>query len=533
MTMTTSTEKARGEVVTRFPPEPNGFLHIGHAKAMLINFGAAADAPEGGRCILRMDDTNPETAQQDFADAVVDAVAWLGWRPCAVTHASDVFERLYELATQLVREGRAYVCHQTRSEIEACRAAKRGSPWRGRPAEESLRLFEDMRRGAFADGAATLRLMMHPAHDNPAFSDPVAYRVKRTPHPRTGDAWCVYPSYDFAHCVVDSLEGVTHSLCTLEFETRRPAYFWVLDALRLRAPEVREYARLNLARTVTSKRKLRELVRGEYVRGWDDPRMPTLAGLRRRGVRPEAINAFCREVGATRSETLVAMHRLEHHVRVAADAASPRALAVLRPLRVTLLNVDEAHLETVTAQRFPGRQGSPTYELPLTRTVYIERGDFSTVQSDDGYGLAPGRRAMLRYACVVRYVSHHTDATGAVTGVAVEVERPPQGAKAPKGVLNWVAEPTPGREPPRFEARIFDDLFLSDDPCALGHLWLADRNPRSLEVLEGCLASPGLADAAAGDCFQLERQGYFCVDPDSRPGHLVLNRTATLRASKK
>ncbi|KAG2491132.1 hypothetical protein HYH03_010575 [Edaphochlamys debaryana] len=522
-----------GKVVTRFPPEPNGYLHIGHAKAMFVDFGMARQYD--GVCYLRYDDTNPEAEKMEYIKHIEEIVGWMGWEPWKITYSSDYFQQLYELAVQLIKSGNAYVCHQTKEEIEKSRELREPSPWRDRPMEESLRLFEDMRRGLVEEGKATLRMKMDHKNENYNMFDLIAYRIKFTPHPHAGDKWVIYPSYDYTHCLVDSLEDITHSLCTLEFETRRASYYWLLEVLGLYKPVVWEYSRLNITHTVMSKRKLNKLVMGGYVHGWDDPRLLTLAGLRRRGVPPTAVNAFCRDIGITRNENIIALHRLEHHVRAELDATSPRALAVLRPLKVVITNMPEAHFEEVEAKTFPGRDNSEDYKVPLTRVVYIEATDFRVKDEKDYYGLAPGKSVMLRYAYPITCTGHTVDpSTGAVTELQATYDKDhyTAGKKPPKGVLNWVSQPRPGVEPPTFEARLYDVLFKSEDPASLGDSWLEDMNPESLTVVKGCVMTERLAAAKVGDRFQLERLGYFAVDPDTAPGAVVMNRTVSLKESK-
>ena len=514
-----------GKVVTRFPPEPNGYLHIGHAKAMFVDFGMAKQYD--GVCYLRYDDTNPEAEKREYIDHIQEIVGWLGWHPWKITYSSDYFDQLYDLAVKMIKTGHAYVCHQSGEEIKESRERREGSPWRDRPVEESLQLFEDMRRGLVDEGAATLRMKMDPKNENFNMFDLIAYRIKFVEHPHAGDKWCIYPSYDYTHCLVDALENITHSMCTLEFETRRASYFWLLEVLDLYKPVVWEYSRLNITHNVLSKRKLNRLVMDGYVKGWDDPRLLTLSGLRRRGVTADAVNAFCRDIGITRAEGEVHPHRLEHHVRADLDANSPRALAVLLPLRVVITNLPDAHYEEVEAKYFPGRS-EEGYKVPFTKVVYIESTDFREEDARDYYGLAPGKTVMLRYAYPITCTGHSTDSDGNVVEVQAEYDPDFKGKKPPKGVLNWVGQPAPGREPPTFEARLYDNLFKS---ATLPDDWLKDLNPESLHVISGCYATPALAGAAVGERFQLERLGYFCVDPDSSGAMMVLNRTVTLRES--
>jgi len=526
-----------GRVITRFPPEPNGYLHIGHAKAMYVSFGAAAHF--GGACYLRYDDTNPEAEKQEYITHIEDIVQWMGWTPAVVTYASDYFQQLFDLACELIRRGGAYVCHQTAAEIKATRDARAESPWRNRPAAESLALFDEMRRGLWAEGSATLRMRQDVRNENFNMFDLIAYRIKFAAHPHAGDKWCIYPSYDFTHCINDSLENVTHSLCTLEFETRRASYFWLLEKLGLFLPVVWEYSRLNVTHNVLSKRRLNKLCTGGYVRGWDDPRLLTLAGLRRRGAPPAAINAFVRAVGVSRNENMIPLSTLDFHIRDALNRSSRRAMAVLRPLRVVLTNVPEGEVRAVPAllypQRLAGEEGAgATYDVPFGRVLYIERSDFRAADAKGYYGLAPGKRVLLRYAEVIVCREVLLGPDGEPAELRCEVEPRGGEAKVPKGVLHWVADPAPGVRPPRLEARLYDVLFRSEDPNALsGDAWLADLNPHSELVVPCGYAGPGIAGAPPGETFQLERLGYFCVDPDSSAELAVLNRAVSLRDGYK
>ena len=518
-------EITKGKVMTRFPPEPNGYLHIGHAKAMFIDFGMAAQYD--GCCYLRFDDTNPEAEKQEYIEHIQDIIQWLGWKPFKITYSSDYFHELHALAVKLIEMGHAYVCHQNGDEIKASREKKEPSPWRDRPKEESLKIFEDMRKGLVDEGTATLRMKMDHKNENPNMFDLIAYRIKFVPHPKSGDEWCIYPSYDFTHCIVDSLENITHSLCTLEFESRRASYYWLLDVLGLYKPLVWEYSRLNITHTVLSKRKLNKLVMDKYVSGWDDPRLMTLAGLRRRGVTPASINLFCRELGITRADSEVHPHKLEYHVRSDLDATSERALAVLRPLKVVISNVPDDHMEYVTAQVFPGRS-EDGYQVPFTKIVYIESTDFRKEDAKGYYGLAPGKTVMLRYGYPITCTDFSTDADGNVVELQATYDPDFAEKKPPKGVLNWVGQPAPGKEPPTFEARLYETLFKSANLTAD---WLDDLNPDNLTVIRGCYCTDRIKSAPVGARFQLERLGYFCVDPDSTKAMPVLNRTVTLKDS--
>ncbi|XP_002966775.2 glutamine--tRNA ligase, cytoplasmic isoform X2 [Selaginella moellendorffii] len=513
-----------GRVYTRFPPEPNGYLHIGHAKAMFVDFGFACDA--NGCCYLRFDDTNPDAEKEEYIEHIKEIVEWMGWKPFKITYSSDYFQELYELAVELIKSGHAYVDHQTADEIKEYRENFKESPWRNRPVEESLDLFEKMKAGLIEEGQATLRMKQDMKNENYNMLDLIAYRVKKASHPRTKDKWCIYPSYDFTHCIVDSLENISHSLCTLEFESRRVSYYWLLDRLNLYLPYVWEYSRLNMTNNVLSKRKLNRLVTEKYVDGWDDPRLLTLAGLRRRGMPATAINAFCRSIGITRSDNLIRMDKLEHFVRDELNKTAPRTMVVLHPLKVVIENLEAA--EEVEGKRLPD-DPSATYKMPFTRVVYIERSDFRTKDSKDFYGLAKGKSALLRYAYPITCVDYVCDKDGEV----IEIRATYDAKKSikPKGVLHWVPEPAEGARPLEVEVRLFDRLFLSEDPAELKDTWLEDLNPHSKQVIHGAFALDNLRTAKPGDRFQFERTGYFCVDPDSSAEKLVFNRTVTLKTS--
>eukprot|EP00201_Polytomella_parva_P009891 CAMPEP_0175064682 /NCGR_PEP_ID=MMETSP0052_2-20121109/15477_1 /TAXON_ID=51329 ORGANISM="Polytomella parva, Strain SAG 63-3" /NCGR_SAMPLE_ID=MMETSP0052_2 /ASSEMBLY_ACC=CAM_ASM_000194 /LENGTH=850 /DNA_ID=CAMNT_0016331077 /DNA_START=254 /DNA_END=2806 /DNA_ORIENTATION=- len=505
----------QGKVITRFPPEPNGYLHIGHAKAMFVDFGMAVQY--GGDCYLRFDDTNPNAEKEEYIHHIEEIVQWMGWKPAQITYSSDYFQQLYDFAVQLIKDGNAYVCHQTKDQIEASREAREPSPWRDRPIQESLDLFDRMRRGLVEEGKATLRMKMDHKNENYNMFDLIAYRIKFARHPHAGDKWCVYPSYDYTHCLVDALENVTHSLCTLEFETRRASYYWLLEVLGTYKPLVWEYARLNITNNVLSKRKLNKLVTDGHVRGWDDPRLLTLAGLRRRGVPSSALNNFCREVGITRNSNTIPMHRLDHHIRAELEVKAPRALAVLRPLKVTVTNWPADKVEMVEAREYPGRADLPqTYPLPFSRVIYVEKSDFREQDTKDYFGLAPGKSAMLRYGYPITVTGVKKDNKGEVVELEAEYDPDFKGKKPPKGVLNWVAQPAPGVEPSTFEARLYDLLFNAEDPAAMED-WLEHVNQSSLEVLTGCLCDASLLKRAeSGKTFQFERLGYFCLDvPDA------------------
>lgn len=509
-----------GKIVTRFPPEPNGYLHVGHAKAMFIDFGYAKKM--GGDCILRFDDTNPTVEKTEYIETIKEMVSWMGHKPAKITFSSDYFEQLFDLAVELIKRGKAYVCHQTGDEISRDRKDGVESPWRNRPLEENLRLFADMRKGKYGEGEATLRMKIDMQHANLVMRDPVAYRVLHSPHPHVGDKWCVYPSYDYTHCIVDSLEWITHSLCTLEFEIRRDSYYWLLEALDLYRPFVWESARLNLECTVMSKRKLKELVERKYVRGWDDPRMPTLVGMRRRGYSPNALNRFCSAVGISRSSNVIGMHVLEHWVRAELDTTVKRVLAVLRPLKVVIANYRGD--ETFSVDNHPKDASMGSREITLTKTVYIEKTDFRMEDSKGYYGLALGKSAMLRYAYPIQVLEVKMDSNGEANELLVEMDYGK--VKKTKGVLHWV-----GENALQFEARLYSTLFKSGDPSGLGD-WLADLNDESEVVLKDGMIEPSAASAERGTSFQFERMGYFCVDQDSRKEKPVFNMTVPLRDSR-
>ncbi|OMO72924.1 Glutamyl/glutaminyl-tRNA synthetase, class Ib [Corchorus capsularis] len=517
-----------GRVFTRFPPEPNGYLHIGHAKAMFVDFGLAKE--RGGCCYLRYDDTNPEAEKKEYINHIEEIVQWMGWEPFKITYTSDYFQELYDLAVELIRRGHAYVDHQTPEEIKEYREKKMNSPWRDRPIAESLKLFDDMKSGLIEEGKATIRMKQDMQSDNGNMYDLIAYRIKFTPHPHAGDKWCIYPSYDYAHCIVDSLENITHSLCTLEFETRRASYYWLLHVLGLYQPYVWEYSRLNVTNTVMSKRKLNYIVTNKYVDGWDDPRLMTLAGLRRRGVTSTAINAFVRGIGITRSDcSMIRLDRLEYHIREELNKTAPRVLVVLHPLKVVITNLEASSVMDLDAKKWPDAQEddkSAFYKVPFSNVVYIERSDFRMKDSKDYYGLAPGKSVLLRYAFPIKC----TDvilADDKETVLEIRAEYDPSKSKQ-KGVLHWVAEPSPGADPLKVEVRLFEKLFNSENPAELDN-WLADLNPDSKVVIPAAYAVPALRNAAVGNTFQFERLGYFTVDKDSTAEKLVFNCTVTLK----
>jgi len=520
-------------VVTRFPPEPNGYLHIGHAKSICLNFGVAEDF--GGRCHLRFDDTNPTKEEQEYIDAIMADVRWLGFDWGKHLHfASDHFERLYEWAEHLIGRGLAYVDDLTAEEIREHRGTLtepgRDSPWRGRPAEESLDLFRRMRAGEFPDGARVLRARIDMASGNINLRDPVLYRILHARHPRTGDAWCIYPTYDFAHGQSDAIEGVTHSICTLEFEDHRPLYDWLIAHLPTDSvPRQYEFARLNLTHTVLSKRRLIQLVREGHVAGWDDPRMPTLAGLRRRGIPPAAIRDFAQRIGVTKSHNVIELALLEHCIRELLNRTAERRMAVLRPLRLVIENYPEGEVEQLQAVNNPEDPAAGTRLLPFWRELVIEREDFMEDPPKKFFRLAPGREVRLRYAYFVTCREVVKDAADEIVELRCTYDPQTRGGNAPDGrkvkaTLHWVsaAHGLPA------EVRLYDHLFAAAEPGARGDA-MDDLNPASLELLTSCLLEPALAEAEPGLALQFERLGYFCADPDSRRERLVFNRTIGLR----
>jgi len=525
----------RQEVVTRFPPEPNGYLHIGHAKAICLNFGVAREF--GGRCHLRFDDTNPVKEEEEFVQAIQEDIRWLGWEWGEHLYfASDYFEQLYDWAVQLVRAGFAYVDDQSADEIRETRGTLtepgRDSPWRNRPVEENLDLLRRMRAGEFPNGARVLRAKVDMASPNLNLRDPVMYRIQHAHHHRTGDAWCIYPMYDWAHGQSDSIEGITHSLCSQEFENHRPLYDWFLDRLGVHHPQQIEFARLSLTYTVMSKRFLRRLVEEGHVRGWDDPRMPTLRGMRRRGYPPAAILAFLDRVGVTKAESRSEIELLEHCVREDLNRHAPRVMGVLRPLKVVLVNYPEGQVEEFDAVNNPEDPSAGSRKVPFSRELWIERDDFLENPPKKFWRLAPGREVRLRAAYFVKCVDVVKDEAGGIVELHCTYDPATRGGDAPDGrkvksTLHWVSAP----HALDAEVRLYDRLFAKEDPADVeeGGDFVANLRPDSLEVVRGAKVEPHLSGAVAGLVYQFERLGYFCVDPDSRPGGPVFNRTATLR----
>ena len=522
---------------TRFPPEPNGYLHIGHAKAICLSFGVAGEF--GGRCNLRFDDTNPAKEDVEYVESIEEDVRWLGFTWAGIFFASDYFELLYQYAQRLIEHGCAYVDELSADQIREYRGTLtepgRNSPYRDRPAAESLALFRRMRAGELPDGACVLRAKIDMASPNMNMRDPTLYRIRHAAHHRTGDAWSIYPTYDYAHPISDALEGITHSLCTLEFEAHRPLYDWVVETLAPLAPEFAsrprqiEFARLNLNYTVMSKRKLLALVEQRRVNGWDDPRMPTIAGLRRRGYTPEALRDFCARIGVAKKENVIDVALLEHTVREDLNRRARRALAVLRPLKVVIENLPEDFDAAMQAVNNPEDASAGSRAVPFSRELYIERDDFMEQPAKKFFRLSPGTEVRLRYAYIMKCERVVKDDAGNIVELRCTVDPESlDGATAQrrvKGTIHWVS----ARHAVTAEVRLYDRLFLSEDPAAGGRDPLDDLNPASLERITDAKLEPSLAGAAAGTRFQFERNGYFCADPDSRPDAPVFNRTVTLK----
>ena len=527
--------KHGGRVATRFPPEPNGYLHIGHAKSICLNFGVAADF--GGTCNLRYDDTNPTTEDVEYVESIEEDVRWLGFQwHGEPRYASDYFETLYDYAVHLIEHGKAYVDSLDAEQIRAHRGTLTepgtDSPYRTRTVAENLDLFARMRAGEFPDGAYVLRAKIDMASPNINMRDPVLYRIRRAHHHRTGDAWCIYPMYDFAHPPSDALERITHSLCTLEFEDHRPLYDWLVANLPVpEQPRQIEFARLNLTYTVTSKRRLLALVEEGAVNGWDDPRMPTIVGMRRRGYTPDAIRTFCDRIGVAKRENVVDVALLEHAVREDLNRRAPRVMGVLNPLRVVIENYPEDRTEAFDIGNNPEDAGAGSRSVPFSRVLYIEREDFMETPPKKFFRLAPGREVRLRGAYFVTCTGVEKDAAGAVIGLRCTYDPATRGGDAPDGrkvkaTLHWVS----AQHAVEAEVRLYDRLFTRETPGAGGD-FRADLNPASLEVRLGCKLEPSVAAATPGSRYQFERLGYFCVDPDTTPGALVFNRTVTLKDS--
>jgi len=533
-----SNDNNDGRVVTRFPPEPNGYLHIGHAKSICLNFGMAQEF--GGKCNLRFDDTNPSTEEVEYVESIKEDVRWLGfdWED-RLYYASDYFEQLCQWAIDLIKAGKAYVCSLKPEQVREYRGnyfqKGKDSPYRERSVEENLDLFARMRAGEFADGEHVLRAKIDMAHPNLNMRDPPIYRIVRgVSHHRTADKWCVYPMYDFAHGQSDAIEGVTHSICTLEFEDHRPLYEWFINNLDVPAkPQQIEFARLNLSYTVLSKRRLLQLVQQKHLRGWDDPRMPTLIGMRRRGYPPAAIRKFCDRIGVAKRDGVVDVRLFEHAVRDELNQTAPRVMAVLRPLKVVIDNYPEGQVEQFEAPYHPEDPSKGSRKVPFCRELYVERDDFREDPPKKWFRMAPGREVRLRYACLLKCVDVVKDEAGQVVELRCTWDPDSRGGTSPdgrkvKGTLHWV----PAAQSVEAEVRLYDQLFTVENPTADKEKdWLSHLNPASLEVLTGSRVEPSLAGAAAGTRYQFERLGYFCADADTRAGTLVFNRTISLRDS--
>ncbi len=523
-----------GRVHTRFPPEPNGYLHIGHAKSICLNFGIAEEY--GGLCNLRFDDTHPTKEEVEYVESIREDIRWLGfdWGDREY-YASDYFEQLYQWAIQLIKAGKAYVCDLSAEEIRQYRGTLtepgRESPYRNRSVEENLDLFQRMRAGEFPEGSRTLRAKIDMASPNLNMRDPVMYRIIYATHHRTGDKWCIYPTYDWAHGQCDSIEGITHSICTLEFENHRPLYDWFIEQLGIHHPQQIEFARLNLTYTVMSKRKLLELVRQGYVSGWDDPRMPTICGLRRRGYTPEAIRSFARRIGVAKTDSVVDIALLEHCIREDLNKRAPRAMVVMRPLKVLIDNYPQGKVEMLDAVNNPEDPSMGVRQVPFCREIYIEQDDFREVPPKKYYRLAPGQEVRLRWAYLITCTDVVKDpATGQVVEVHCTYDPATRGGDTPdgrkvRGTIHWVSAP----HAIKAEARLYEHLFTKPDPDDVpeGLDFKANINPNSLQRVR-CYAEPSLAGARPGERYQFERVGYFCVDPDSTPELLVFNRTVKL-----
>ena len=536
-------EGTYNSILTRFPPEPNGYLHIGHAKSICLNFGLAKKY--GGKTNLRFDDTNPVKEDTEYVDSIQQDIRWLGFDWAGVHYASDYFEQLYEWAIVLIKKGLAYVDDQTQEEIRAGRGTVtepgKNSPWRDRSVEENLDLFERMRKGEFADGEKVLRAKIDMAHPNMQLRDPIMYRILHANHHRTGDKWCIYPMYDYAHGQSDSIEHITHSICTLEFDIHRPLYDWFIEQLGIFPSHQYEFARLNINYTVMSKRKLLQLVKEHYVSGWDDPRMPTICGFRRRGYTPESIRNFCEDIGVAKRDNIIDYVRLENSLRDHLNKVVPRRMAVLNPVKLVIDNYPEGQTEMLTAVNNPENEADGTRQVPFSRELYIEREDFMEDAPKKFFRLSLGREVRLRYAYFVTAQSVEKDAEGNITCIHCTYDPATRGGDAPdgrkvKGTLHWVS----AQHAVDAEVRMFDRLFATEAPdeAPEGKTFLDNLNPDSLKVLHGCKLEPALADARMvvnergieePMRFQFERMGYFCTDRDSTPEHLVFNRACSLK----
>jgi glutaminyl-tRNA synthetase len=526
--------KHGGRVQTRFPPEPNGYLHIGHAKAICLDFGLAAEF--GGKCNLRFDDTNPSKEETEYVESIKEDVQWLGFKWDQLLYASDYFQQLYEWAVQLIKAGKAYVCDLSADEVRQYRGTLtepgKDSPYRNRSIEENLNLFERMKNGEFPDGSRTLRAKIDMASPNLNMRDPVMYRILHMAHHRTGNQWCIYPMYDYAHGQSDSIEQVTHSICTLEFDDHRPLYNWFIEQLGIFPSRQYEFDRLSITYTVMSKRKLLRLAQEGHVNGWDDPRMPTLSGMRRRGYTPEAIRNFCANVGVSRTNGITQLSHLEYFLREDLNKHAARVMAVLHPLRVVIDNYPDDLVEEMDAINNPEDPGAGTRKVPFSKVLYIEQDDFREDPPKQYYRLAPGREVRLRYGYLITCQSVVKDADGNVVELHCTYDPETRGGNTPDGrkvksTIHWVS----AANAVDAEVRLYDNLFTKENPNEVeeGQDFTSNLNPNSLEALAGCKVEPSLRDAAPGARYQFERMGYFCVDPDSAPGQPVFNRTIGLR----
>src|SRR5665647_362344 len=535
------TNKFQGRVHTRFPPEPNGYLHIGHAKSICLNFGLAAEF--GGKTNLRFDDTNPCKEETEYVDSIIDNVHWLGfdWQD-RLFYASDYFGQLYDWAVQLIQAGKAYVCDLTADEIRQYRGTPtepgKESPYRNRGIAENLDLFARMKAGEFPDGTRTLRAKIDMASPNFNMRDPILYRILHAEHHRTGNEWCIYPMYDYAHGQSDSIEGITHSICTLEFEDHRPLYDWYIEAIGIYHPQQIEFDRLNLTYTLLSKRKLLTLVQDGHVRGWDDPRMPTLSGIRRRGYTPEALRNFCASIGLSKTNGSIELGRLEYFVREDLNKRAPRVMAVLRPLKVVIDNYPEGQVEEMEAINNPEDPAAGTRKVPFSKVLYIEQDDFREDPPKQFFRLSPGREVRLRYGYFITCTGVVKNASGEIAEVHCTYDPATRGGNAPpdgrkvKATIHWVSgSQASSSQASSGEVRLYDNLFLKEDPGQVeeGQDFTANLNPKSLEVLTDCKLESVLANVEPGARYQFERLGYFCVDADSAPGKPVFNRTVTLK----
>ncbi len=529
------TGKHQGRVHTRFPPEPNGYLHVGHAKSINLNFGFAREF--GGKCNLRFDDTNPSKEETEYVDSIIEDVKWLGGDfGDRIFYASDYFQQLYDWAVQLIKSGKAYVCDLNAEQVRQTRGTLtepgQESPYRNRSVEENLDLFERMRAGEFPDGSRTLRAKIDMTSPNLNMRDPVMYRILRAEHHRTGNKWCIYPMYDYAHGQSDSIERITHSCCTLEFEDHRPLYDWFVQQLGIYAPQQIEFDRLNLTYTLLSKRKLLQLVRDKHVAGWTDPRMPTISGMRRRGYTPEALRNFCSRIGVSKTNGTTEFGLLEYFVREDLNRRALRVMAVLQPLKVVIDNYPEGQVEMMEAVNNPEDASAGTRQVPFSKVLYIEQDDFREVPPKQYYRLSPGKEVRLRYGYFITCQSVVKDASGNVTEIHCTYDPLTRGGNAPDGrkvksTIHWVS----AQHAVDAEVRLYDTLFTKEDPNEVeeGQDFTANLNPKSLEVISHAKLEPSLAEAAPLSLYQFERLGYFCADQDSRPGKPVFNRTTQLR----